>query len=340
MAKVSIKQIAEMTKLSPGTISLVLNGRGDEMRIAKKTQQRVMDTAREIGYLPNIYARRLRSNKGDQQSIIIGVLWPSRYSADLLVRFFAGIQNSILNNKLNVEVIFKPYVYTALDQVNDLFTSGLFSGVIIVGAANKDIEYLHTVETTMPIVFFNRHDSRYCAVGPDDFAAGEQIADLFYQRGHKTIALIESDYPARHYSMRKTGFITYLQQKDISILPEHIAAAPFESIREASEKILSTKKKPTALYVMQSHAIQDLYTVCKDKHIKIPDDLEVLAHGDISINSILSPSLSVLDLPLEEMVNRCLLLIIDMLRGKINQPLNILVNNKFIFRESCGGFPK
>lgn len=32
----TIREIAERTKLSVGTVSIVLNGRGDEMRISKK----------------------------------------------------------------------------------------------------------------------------------------------------------------------------------------------------------------------------------------------------------------------------------------------------------------
>lgn len=40
-ATVQIRQIAERLQLSPGTVSIVLNGRGDSMRISKATQQRV-----------------------------------------------------------------------------------------------------------------------------------------------------------------------------------------------------------------------------------------------------------------------------------------------------------
>ena len=35
-----IKQIAEALGLSPATVSVVLNGRGDSIRISKKTQQK------------------------------------------------------------------------------------------------------------------------------------------------------------------------------------------------------------------------------------------------------------------------------------------------------------
>ena len=49
---VQVKQIAEHLGLSSGTVSIVLNGRGDELRISRETQKIVMDTAREMNYQP------------------------------------------------------------------------------------------------------------------------------------------------------------------------------------------------------------------------------------------------------------------------------------------------
>ena len=49
--KVQIKEIAERLGLSPGTVSIVLNGRGDKMRISKETQKRVKEVAQEMEVL-------------------------------------------------------------------------------------------------------------------------------------------------------------------------------------------------------------------------------------------------------------------------------------------------
>ena len=51
-ATVQIKQIAERVGLSPSTVSIVLNGRGDEMRISKESQRRVLEAAKEMSYRP------------------------------------------------------------------------------------------------------------------------------------------------------------------------------------------------------------------------------------------------------------------------------------------------
>ena len=61
MTSPSIRQIAENVKVSASTVSLIMSGRADEMRISKETQKKVLDEARKLNYQPNVYARRLRS---------------------------------------------------------------------------------------------------------------------------------------------------------------------------------------------------------------------------------------------------------------------------------------
>lgn len=55
--RVTIKDIAELAGVSKATASLVLNGRGKELRVAQETRERVLAIAREQHYQPSIHAR-------------------------------------------------------------------------------------------------------------------------------------------------------------------------------------------------------------------------------------------------------------------------------------------
>ena len=75
-ATVQIKQIAERVGLSPSTVSIVLNGRGDEMRISKESQRRVLEAAKEMSYRPSGNARHSRHSRTiaeDQAEKTVGV---------------------------------------------------------------------------------------------------------------------------------------------------------------------------------------------------------------------------------------------------------------------------
>ncbi|MEC7486100.1 MAG: LacI family DNA-binding transcriptional regulator, partial [Pseudomonadota bacterium] len=57
-----LKVIAELLNLSESTVSRALN---DYQDIASRTKKLVREAAQELGYEPNMHARRLASGKSD-----------------------------------------------------------------------------------------------------------------------------------------------------------------------------------------------------------------------------------------------------------------------------------
>lgn len=89
--RVTLKQVAAALKLSPTTVSLVLNGSAAADSIPPKTQRRVFAAAKRLGYRPNFVARSLRSRRSSS----IGVLVPDigdAYAADVL----SGVESRLL----------------------------------------------------------------------------------------------------------------------------------------------------------------------------------------------------------------------------------------------------
>jgi len=287
MAKISIKTIAEKLNLSPGTVSIVLNGRGDEMRIAKATQERVLEEARSIGYQPNIYARRLRQKSAGDSAAIIGVLWPSLFSSEVLVRFFEGIQHTVLEDKINVEVVYKPYHYTEVYKISDVFKNNMFNGVIVVGASDSDVEYIKGENCTMPIVFFNRQNEKYSSVCIDDYNTGSKVAELFHARGHQNVGIVESDLMMRHHSLRKFGFTETCQRYGLTLSQSNIIRETIaeEGGARAAHKLIKSGKLPTALFFSMGSMASGAYPVFEEHGIRIPEDMEIIGYGDSAIKA-------------------------------------------------------
>src|SRR5664279_2832692 len=96
--KININDIAKKTGLAISTVSRVLNGKADQYRISKASQKLIIDTARELNYIPNQFAANLRSGKSDTIALIV----PS-----LSNPFFANIASCI-----NAEV--RKFGYTTI----------------------------------------------------------------------------------------------------------------------------------------------------------------------------------------------------------------------------------
>lgn len=70
----SIYDIAKAAGVSAATVSLIMNNKGDNLRIAAKTQQKVRELAKELGYVPNVNARKLMDRELNNVPEI-GMLW-------------------------------------------------------------------------------------------------------------------------------------------------------------------------------------------------------------------------------------------------------------------------
>ncbi len=53
MKRVSLKDIAKMVGASPSTVSFILNGKASQMRISDELKNKVLATAKKMGYQPN-----------------------------------------------------------------------------------------------------------------------------------------------------------------------------------------------------------------------------------------------------------------------------------------------
>ena len=72
-AAVSIRDVAAHAGVSLSTVSQVLNG-NDKARIALKTQERVREAARELGYHPNSLARGLVRGRTEAVGVLVSAL--------------------------------------------------------------------------------------------------------------------------------------------------------------------------------------------------------------------------------------------------------------------------
>ncbi len=132
-SNVRIKEIAERLDLSVGTVSVVLNGRGDAMRISKATQERVRAVAEEMNYQPNIYARRLRNTGIEKPARLIGVFWNYLYADEIMSNVYRFLQEEADSKEYRTEFTFRFFHPDQLHKDCEIITSQQFNGIIIYG---------------------------------------------------------------------------------------------------------------------------------------------------------------------------------------------------------------
>ncbi len=341
MSMTTIKDIAERTNLSVGTVSIVLNGRGDEMRISKRTQQRIMEAAQGLGYLPNVSARRLRQTHARNMPVI-ATFWPSDLSADLLGRFIMGAQSCVLAQEAEFEMTIHPYHRNDIDRIRAICGNGSYHGAILTGLLADEQQELEENRLSVPTVLFNRLSSVYSCAYVDTYEIGRKSAELFASRGHKRVGTIVPEYLVDTMkNLRFKGFVESCTKYGLELEPHHIQAATMTMAggNAATKRILEGGEPlPTAMYFPLGPMAVAALPVFHRAGIVIPDQMEILTYGDHEAELYSVPSLSTVKLPVEEMAEECIRLVMARILDASAEPAAVQFETPFVFRESCGGF--
>lgn len=337
---VSVKQLAQKLGLSQGTVSIVLNGRGDEMRISKATQARVLDAARAQGYQPAGHARP-RGGAGGSVPLI-SLFCPYMKGAEPLGRVLGGIQRAILFEGLDVEVTVQPFVAGQISERAHMLSSRACSGAIVMAVGDTDSTFLQSRQFDIPIVALNSITDKYSSVSIDDYEAGFKVATLFGARGHKAAGIIMAENRRKAGRLRQLGFADGCAQQGITLLPQHVQETElsFEGGFRAAGGLMEHRPLPTCLFVEISDMAIGALPAFLKAGVAIPEDMELVTYGDNPMEAFVSPSLSTLHLPLEEMSCACVERVLKMIETGDWDPVSQLFPLELVIRESCGGFPE
>ena len=146
----TIKDVAKQAGVSVTTVSIIINGKAEERKISAATQQRVAEAMRDLGYQPNLSARRLRSQENERPVIAFfwrdGFAWTTNYTSIFLGVAMFGMGLTIKMNDFKrvfsrpkeivigfvAQYTIMPVVAWGLCQLMHLPTD-LALGVILVG---------------------------------------------------------------------------------------------------------------------------------------------------------------------------------------------------------------
>lgn len=333
---VQVKQIAEHLGLSSGTVSIVLNGRGDELRISRETQKIVMDTAREMNYQPAGNQKKNRKKAAGSDGYRIGVFWNLHYMGGLLGQFYSGFQETIKQYQVKVEIVLQPFEYDHLDAFADAFSGKQYDGIIIGGLSEKDSGYLKDSSFEIPIVLINQTLENYSSVYVDDYQTGRQCAELFSRNGHERVGIVFSENRSAASVLRYNGFAEECRKCGMQLRDEWKVTGQGNGIGgyEAVKQMLQCGELPTALFVQTSRMNSGILAALRDGNIQVPGQMEIIAYGDGDFSQYLYPTVTVLHVSVSEMAANAMHLLLTILQNDLRITLSKLHVTKLIYGES------
>lgn len=331
----SIKEIAALAKVSKGTASQVLNGKGDQFRISAATQHRILEAANQLDYRPNISARRLRSG-GETVAPIIALFWTTDPRSQLIGRFLDGIQQAIGSLDDEYELMIQPYVGSRLSSVKSLVTGTRFNGAIIALPTEEDERYLEEADIKVPLVLHQRYSSKYCSVNVDSYANGRSVAKLFAEHGHRQASVISPHISSSAIRLRMEGFLEGCRDNGIQVYEKFIKFADISEKGgyQAASDIFDETDAPGALFCLSDGMAVGALHALHERGIPVPERVEVVGYDDDPVSEFSVPSLTTVHLPVNEMAQACVNMLVDLMSRKILAPTAQLFESSMIIRNS------
>jgi DNA-binding LacI/PurR family transcriptional regulator len=198
--------IARVAGVSQATVSLVLGGSETAQGLTVDTRRRVLDAARDLGYVPDPAARRLvaRNNR------LLGVYtFMATFPVDFrnsYYPFLVGVEEEAAEQGYDL-LLFTGS--TAEPDASGLNRLRLADGCVLIGRHAPAEELLRLLDDDFPIVYVGRNDSvggRLPYVGADYVRASADVVAELVRQGHRRLCYVREHDQAVATLDREEGF--------------------------------------------------------------------------------------------------------------------------------------
>lgn len=332
--KVTIYDLANVLNVSPTTVSRSLN---NHHSISKKTKDRVISKAEELGYKVNKFAVNLRTQKTNT----IGVIIP-KLNSNFMSRMLAGVEKVINESGYNL-IISQSLESMEKEIINTktLFNSGVDALIVSLAFDTDSFDhFMPYLNANIPLMFIDRvHSLPNCTtIVINNVQAGYDATTHLIEQGCKEIILVAGNLKQNVYSERRDGYKKALEAHGIQFKERHIIETDLESsnVAEVVDFINNSQTKIDAIFVLNdSFAAQCIKELSK-QGIEIPNHIKVVGFNNDPISELFSPSLTTIDYPGFEMGMLAGESILNQLNGTLNlKTANALnLRHELIVRES------
>ncbi len=295
----TIRDVAREAGVSIGTVSAVINERG---QVAEETRRHVQRFIAELGFEPNNTARSLKSRRISS----IGFVVP-----DLDNPFFAavaeGVQRGIGDNDILLmlcitwsqterEEYFARILRTQrLDGVIYLTGTGLPSSSLLELARAGSVVFVDEVLPGIDVPF----------VSSSNLAGARAVARHVIDQGHRRIAIVGGPPRLWTSEQRLAGFRESLAAAAIDTDAAPYVAGDYSerSGYLAAERFLAGPRGhwPTAILCANDLMAIGVMRYCREHNIAVPAELSITGFGDIAAAELLQPALTTVAQPGLEM---------------------------------------
>jgi LacI family transcriptional regulator, galactose operon repressor len=333
---VTLADVAEYAGVSASTASRALNGRGE---MSPETRAAVLEAADALQFEPSLLARSLRT----RTTWTVGFVVPD-VSSPFYASALKGAQTAL--EEAGYRVMLMDSRQDADDEIAALRTllNHQVDGLLLSTVGIDREQFRATVERRgTPCVFFD-------SIVPD---AGEgsvllanadgvvRLVDHLVEHGHRRIALLTGSLAETSGSERLDAFRAAMARHGLDVPDAHLRGGRWSSDagREGTLELLTANPRVTAVVASSVELALGCMFACRERGVRIPDDLALATFDDAYFAELLDPALTAVGYDPTEVGQAAAALLVEAMQDGDADRRELEVPVTLVARGSCGCTP-
>lgn len=270
----NIRAIAEICKVSPATVSRVLNNKPD---VSDSIRRKILDTIKKYNYSPRLSI---------SQTEILGVTleYSRAFSSPYVSALFESMEDTAFDLGYDLLILRNEKLRRMVDDYSMFLRRKMLSGIIMLLTKVEDTFPLEIAQAGFPhMVLGNSSQPPVNWVDSDCYSGMYEATRYLISLGHSRIAFLCQSPHHWDNLERMRGYRDALEQANIPFLEnltqdlvgDDVISAAYNSLNN----LLYSHPKITAL-ITPNWNILGVYESLRDHGMKIPEDLSVVALDD------------------------------------------------------------
>ena len=325
----TIHDVAQDAGVSPTTVSRYLNHR---IELPASTAARIDAAIKKLDYRPNLLAKRLSTGKTEAVALVTPEI-REPFFAELASAFedeadqhgytvFISSTRSDRHREIaSLERLHDRHVDGLLMMTNtpdDGTLSGLIGKRQNVVIVDEDIPGV-----SVPRIFVENTEGAY------------QATWHLIEAGHRRLAYLGGPHGLLTVTERREGFLMAMNEAGVPVRNEYVAMGSFapELARAATLRFLDLPLPPTAIFASSDYLAIGAVLGLRDRNVSVPGEMSLIGFDDMAIGALLTPPLTAIRQPVEQLGRQGFLALIALLNGE-SPPLLTRLPVELIRRQS------
>ena len=277
----TIRDVARLAGVSTSTVSRALNA---PSCVKHQTLSRIMKAVQECHYVPNTFARNLKTNSSKTIGLLISDISNSHFTS-----MAKAIETILRENGFSMIVCSTDEnPQQELDYLHHMLSSQVDG--LILNTTNFNNDQIVEFSSRLPVVLIERNIEepgfRGDYIGSNNQEGMKEMTQYLLRNGHRKIGLINCETQVSTGRERLQGFVNAMRAAGISAGTDYpylfdCASFSVENGYTGCAHLMTMEDRPTALLVTNNTLTIGVLKYLRSHQVSVPKDISVMSYGNI-----------------------------------------------------------